>query len=177
MLRRAYFSDSRFRLLDWRSLGMRACDLAMLMRRPPFWLLQARGPEPAHSPHARVTSSGWMSSRQILHLAQFALAREGEQKGRPAEKPDGSAPRAFKEDRYEWSARDIQTQKSPAVRGFQGALEILWDILNPILAEREGFEPSMRLYTPYSLSRGAPSATRSSLREPRIMPQLPSPLR
>ena len=30
-----------------------------------------------------------------------------------------------------------------------------------ILAETEGFEPSMRLYTPYSLSRGAPSATRS----------------
>jgi hypothetical protein len=30
-----------------------------------------------------------------------------------------------------------------------------------ILAEPEGFEPSMRLYTPYSLSRGAPSATRS----------------
>ena len=29
------------------------------------------------------------------------------------------------------------------------------------LAETEGFEPSMRLYTPYSLSRGAPSATRS----------------
>src|SRR4051812_35052098 len=31
------------------------------------------------------------------------------------------------------------------------------------LAETEGFEPSMRLYTPYSLSRGAPSATRSRL--------------
>ena len=30
-----------------------------------------------------------------------------------------------------------------------------------VLAETEGFEPSMRLYTPYSLSRGAPSATRS----------------
>ena len=29
------------------------------------------------------------------------------------------------------------------------------------LAETEGFEPSMRLNTPYSLSRGAPSATRS----------------
>ena len=32
------------------------------------------------------------------------------------------------------------------------------------LAEREGFEPSMGLITPYSLSRGAPSATRPSLR-------------
>ncbi len=32
-----------------------------------------------------------------------------------------------------------------------------------IMAEREGFEPSMELLTPYSLSRGAPSATRPSL--------------
>src|SRR6185312_1196068 len=32
------------------------------------------------------------------------------------------------------------------------------------LAEREGFEPSIRLLTRYSLSRGAPSATRASLR-------------
>jgi hypothetical protein len=31
------------------------------------------------------------------------------------------------------------------------------------LAEREGFEPSIRLLTLYSLSRGAPSATRASL--------------
>jgi hypothetical protein len=33
------------------------------------------------------------------------------------------------------------------------------------LAEREGFEPSMELLTPYSLSRGAPSAARPSLRK------------
>src|SRR4029079_5646489 len=32
------------------------------------------------------------------------------------------------------------------------------------LAEREGFEPSIRLLTRYSLSRGAPSAARASLR-------------
>jgi hypothetical protein len=32
------------------------------------------------------------------------------------------------------------------------------------LAEREGFEPSIRLLTLYSLSRGAPSAARASLR-------------
>ena len=32
------------------------------------------------------------------------------------------------------------------------------------LAEREGFEPSIELLTLYSLSRGAPSATRASLR-------------
>ena len=32
------------------------------------------------------------------------------------------------------------------------------------MAEREGFEPSMELLTPYSLSRGAPSAARPSLR-------------
>ncbi len=39
-----------------------------------------------------------------------------------------------------------------------------WWQCGSCVAEREGFEPSMRLYTPYSLSRGAPSATRSSLR-------------
>src|SRR5690606_9772754 len=33
------------------------------------------------------------------------------------------------------------------------------------MAETEGFEPSMELLTPYSLSRGAPSASRASLRE------------
>ena len=33
------------------------------------------------------------------------------------------------------------------------------------VAETEGFEPSMELLTPYSLSRGAPSASRASLRE------------
>ena len=33
------------------------------------------------------------------------------------------------------------------------------------MAEREGFEPSMELLTPYSLSRGAPSAARPSLQK------------
>jgi hypothetical protein len=33
------------------------------------------------------------------------------------------------------------------------------------LAEREGFEPSIRLLTLYSLSRGAPSASRASLQK------------
>ncbi len=32
------------------------------------------------------------------------------------------------------------------------------------MAEREGFEPSVELYTLHSLSRRAPSASRSSLR-------------
>ena len=39
------------------------------------------------------------------------------------------------------------------------------------LAETEGFEPSMRLYTPYSLSRGAPSATRSRFLAEEIIAQ------
>ena len=39
------------------------------------------------------------------------------------------------------------------------------------LAETEGFEPSMRLYTPYSLSRGAPSATRSRFQSGLIIAQ------
>lgn len=34
------------------------------------------------------------------------------------------------------------------------------------MAESEGFEPSMELLTPYSLSRGAPSASRATLRSP-----------
>ena len=34
-----------------------------------------------------------------------------------------------------------------------------------LLAETKGFEPLMQLITAYSLSRGAPSATRSRLRE------------
>ena len=33
------------------------------------------------------------------------------------------------------------------------------------VAESEGFEPSIRLLTLYSLSRGAPSAARATLRE------------
>src|SRR5579875_3680087 len=36
--------------------------------------------------------------------------------------------------------------------------------VNDSMAEREGFEPSIRLLTLYSLSRGAPSASRASLR-------------
>src|SRR5262245_3260154 len=36
------------------------------------------------------------------------------------------------------------------------------------LAEGEGFEPSRGLVAPYSLSRRAPSATRSALRDPSI---------
>src|SRR5205085_4941903 len=36
------------------------------------------------------------------------------------------------------------------------------------LAEGEGFEPSRGLITPYSLSRRAPSATRSALRTERV---------
>jgi hypothetical protein len=32
------------------------------------------------------------------------------------------------------------------------------------MAEREGFEPSMEFKAPYSLSRGAPSASRPPLR-------------
>ncbi|MEW7986881.1 MAG: recombinase family protein, partial [Candidatus Thiodiazotropha sp.] len=42
--------------------------------------------------------------------------------------------------------------------------KVLGDISGPKMkmAEREGFEPSMELLTPYSLSRGAPSAARPS---------------
>ena len=36
--------------------------------------------------------------------------------------------------------------------------------LYSVMVEREGFEPSIELQTLYSLSRGAPSATRTPLR-------------
>ena len=45
------------------------------------------------------------------------------------------------------------------------------------LAEGEGFEPSRGLVTPYSLSRRAPSATRSSLRVHQLTGGLPRPTR
>ena len=48
---------------------------------------------------------------------------------------------------------------------FDGTVNAKPIIRNEIMAEREGFEPSMELLTPYSLSRGAPSATRPSLQE------------
>ena len=38
------------------------------------------------------------------------------------------------------------------------------------MAEREGFEPSKRLYTPYSLSRRAPSTTRPPLHDSVVPP-------
>ena len=40
------------------------------------------------------------------------------------------------------------------------------DGLSPVMAEREGFEPSIRFHV-YALSRGAPSATRPSLQNGR----------
>ncbi len=46
----------------------------------------------------------------------------------------------------------------------QGIRIIATDRFCSEVAEREGFEPSMELSTPYSLSRGAPSATRPPLR-------------
>ena len=44
-----------------------------------------------------------------------------------------------------------------------------WGVFD-LLAEREGFEPSIELLTLYSLSRGAPSASRASLRVLRAPP-------
>jgi hypothetical protein len=61
--------------------------------------------------------------------------------------------------------------KSPALRGFSLIQRGLHMAIP--LEETEGFEPSMRLLTTYSLSRGAPSATRSRLPgNPAILAQL-----
>ena len=54
-----------------------------------------------------------------------------------------------------------RSAKPRVVRGFGWFLFADSELEAHVLAETEGFEPSMRLYTPYSLSRGAPSATRS----------------
>ena len=57
-----------------------------------------------------------------------------------------------------------RNEKSPGLRDFFGYFCGAWRYLpNHSLEETEGFEPSMELLTPYSLSRGAPSATRSRL--------------
>jgi cytochrome c peroxidase len=49
---------------------------------------------------------------------------------------------------------------------FQGCAQLRCSDIS--LAEPEGFEPSMQVLPTYSLSRGAPSATRSQLRWPRF---------
>ena len=54
-----------------------------------------------------------------------------------------------------------KAKKPRVVRGLRLPQGLLSRFEVFVLAETEGFEPSMRLYTPYSLSRGAPSATRS----------------
>ena len=52
-------------------------------------------------------------------------------------------------------------RRSVIVQNQWGFRQLPW---NMKLAESEGFEPSIRLLTRYSLSRGAPSATRATLR-------------
>ncbi len=59
------------------------------------------------------------------------------------------------------SQSGAQSKKPRVVRGLRLPQGLLSRFEVFVLAETEGFEPSMRLYTPYSLSRGAPSATRS----------------
>ncbi len=50
----------------------------------------------------------------------------------------------------------LQTQKAPASPNPTGKKKArVIAHTGFVLAETEGFEPSMRLYTPYSLSRGA----------------------
>ena len=52
---------------------------------------------------------------------------------------------------------ESKSKKSPQLKELRG----FFTYLAGKLAETKGFEPLMRLNTPYSLSRGAPSATRS----------------
>ena len=62
-----------------------------------------------------------------------------------------------------------QSKKPRMVRGLRLPQGLLSRFEVFVLAETEGFEPSMRLYTPYSLSRGAPSATRSRFQHSKII--------
>src|SRR5699024_10348492 len=55
---------------------------------------------------------------------------------------------------------ELSTLRFVAARSIQ----LSYGRITVCLAEREGFEPSKGLQTPYSLSRGAPSATRPPLR-------------
>src|SRR4029079_2282764 len=55
--------------------------------------------------------------------------------------------------------RTASIARAPAARS-AGAGRVMFEVL----AEPEGFEPSMQVLPAYSLSRGAPSAARSQLR-------------
>ena len=59
-----------------------------------------------------------------------------------------------------------QSKKPRVVRGLRLPQGLLSRFEVFVLAETERFELSMRLNTPYSLSRGAPSATRSRFLSP-----------
>ena len=59
------------------------------------------------------------------------------------------------------SQSGAQSKKPRVVRGMRLPQGLLSRFEVFVLAETEGFEPSIGLYTLYSLSRGAPSATRS----------------
>ena len=69
-----------------------------------------------------------------------------------------------------------QKQKSPETLGISGLDAVycgfLWTSMERCLAETKGFEPLMRLNTPYSLSRGAPSATRSRFQQKTLYAQI-----
>ena len=67
-----------------------------------------------------------------------------------------------------WSGRCSRSAPKKAPNGLE-IIRTTWNQFEIVLAETEGFEPSMRLYTPYSLSRGAPSATRSRFQHSKII--------
>ncbi len=66
-----------------------------------------------------------------------------------------------------WGSQSrAQSKKPRVVRGLRLPQGLLNRVEVFVLAETERFELSMRLNTPYSLSRGAPSATRSRFLSP-----------
>lgn len=129
----------------------------------------------APSPERPIRMCGCASTDGRLRcLAILANCMWARRRSRRCPCSDRSRPEDISPRRFGGAAtRRAQTQKSPDWRGSFGLFDHCKVIRKPILAEPEGFEPSMRLYTPYSLSRGAPSATRSQfLKATAIMPLL-----
>ena len=69
---------------------------------------------------------------------------------------------------FDWDFKIVSDAIKQKTRHFSGRLRVLLNVAvllwTCFLAEREGFEPSIDFLSPYSLSRGAPSTTRPSLR-------------
>ena len=144
--------------------GLRSQVLAALRARaarPPARLRAGASEPPAAGPHP----SGGPPMRKPAGWRAFWFWRKRRDCARKCSRPFGPALRVRLRACALGRANPlprvlihpaVRPCESPPVGGLSG------------LAETEGFEPSMRLYTAYSLSRGAPSASRSRFQERRL---------